>query len=37
MAIFDMDLYKPTIEVLKTIKPRLIKGSLIVFDDYPSW
>ncbi len=33
MAIFDMDLYKPTIEVLKTIKPRLIKGSLIVFDE----
>lgn len=33
MAIFDMDLYKPTKEVLKKIKPRLIKGSVLVFDE----
>ncbi|TDQ36702.1 TylF/MycF/NovP-related O-methyltransferase [Thiopseudomonas denitrificans] len=33
MAIFDMDLYTPTKEVIKKIKPRLIKGSLLVFDE----
>jgi hypothetical protein len=33
MAIFDMDLYKPTLEVLKTILPRLTKGSLLIFDE----
>lgn len=33
MAIFDMDLYTPTKEVLKKIKQRLVKGSLLVFDE----
>ena len=33
MAIFDMDIYKPTKDTLKTIKPKLAKGSLLVFDE----
>ena len=33
MAIFDMDLYEPTRNVLKKILPRLTKGSLLVFDE----
>ncbi len=33
MAIFDMDLYKPTRDALKAIMPRLTKGSLLVFDE----
>ena len=33
MAYFDMALYKPTIAALKSIENRLIKGSVIVFDE----
>ena len=33
MAIFDMDVYKPTRDVLEMILPRLTKGSLLVFDE----
>jgi hypothetical protein len=33
MAIFDMDVYKPTKDVLEAIVPRLTKGSLLVFDE----
>lgn len=33
MAIFDMDIYKPTKDVLEKIIPRLTKGSLLVFDE----
>src|SRR5262249_47400432 len=33
MAIFDMDVYKPTKDVLEAITPRLAKGSLLVFDE----
>jgi hypothetical protein len=33
MAIFDMDIYKPTKEVLEAILPRLTKGSVLVFDE----
>jgi hypothetical protein len=33
MAIFDMDVYKPTRDVLEMILPRLVKGSLLVFDE----
>lgn len=33
MAIFDMDVYKPTHDVLVKIVPRLTKGSLLVFDE----
>lgn len=33
MAIFDMDLYVPTRDVLEKIIPRITKGSLLVFDE----
>lgn len=33
MAIFDMDIYEPTLTVLKKIEPCLVKGSLLVFDE----
>jgi Macrocin-O-methyltransferase (TylF) len=33
MAIFDMDVYRPTKDVLQKILPRLAKGSLLVFDE----
>lgn len=33
MAIFDMDVYKPTRDVLEAIIPRLTRGSLLVFDE----
>jgi hypothetical protein len=33
MAILDMDVYKPTKDVLQAILPRLTKGSLLVFDE----
>lgn len=33
MAIFDMDVYRPTKDALKAIKGRLIKGSVLVFDE----
>lgn len=33
MAIFDMDVYAPTKNVLSKIIPRLTKGSLLVFDE----
>lgn len=33
MAIFDMDIYQPTKDVLEQIIPRLTKGSLLVFDE----
>jgi hypothetical protein len=33
MAIFDMDVYRPTRDVLNLIIPRLTKGSLLVFDE----
>ena len=33
MAIFDMDLCKPTKDVLEAIIPRLTRGSLLVFDE----
>jgi len=33
MAIFDMDVYRPTRDVLEKITPRLTKGSLLVFDE----
>ena len=36
MAIFDMDLYKPTKDVLEAILPRLVKGSLLIFDELNS-
>lgn len=33
MAIFDMDIYKPTRAVLERLVPRLTKGSVLVFDE----
>lgn len=33
MAVFDLDLYKPTKEALKAVLPRLSKGSILVFDE----
>lgn len=33
MAYFDFDLYEPTKECLKAIKPRLVKGSVLGFDE----
>lgn len=33
LAIFDMDLYSPTKSVLEKIKTRLVKGSILAFDE----
>lgn len=33
LAIFDLDIYKPTKVALETIKPYLCKGSILVFDE----
>lgn len=33
LAYFDFDIYKPTKDVLKAIKPRLCKGSIVAFDE----
>ena len=34
MAIFDVDVYKPTLDAINAIKPRLLKNSILVFDDF---
>lgn len=34
LVIFDMDIFKPTKDVLSLIKPRLHKGSILVFDEF---
>lgn len=34
LVIFDMDIYKPTKDVLLKLKPHLHKGSIIVFDEF---
>ncbi|MDH3288412.1 MAG: crotonobetainyl-CoA--carnitine CoA-transferase [Betaproteobacteria bacterium] len=33
LAIFDFDIYKPTKAALQAIKPHLMKGSVLVFDE----
>ena len=33
LAYFDFDLYEPTRECLEAIKPRLVKGSILGFDE----
>lgn len=33
LAIFDMDLYQPTKDVLEKIRPRLVRGSVLAFDE----
>ncbi|CAL9634550.1 class I SAM-dependent methyltransferase [Streptomyces sp. NPDC057245] len=39
MAYFDLDLYRPTKELLQAIKPHLTKGSILAFDElaHPKW
>jgi len=39
MLILDMDVYKPTLDALNLLRPRLTKGSMIVFDELssPNW
>ncbi|MEU8588280.1 class I SAM-dependent methyltransferase [Streptomyces sp. NPDC048664] len=39
MAFFDLDLYEPTREVLEAIRPHLVKGSILAFDElgHPRW
>lgn len=36
LVIFDLDVYKPTFDALEAIKPRLTKGSILVFDELGS-
>lgn len=33
LAFFDFDIYKPTKKCLQVIKPHLVKGSILVFDE----
>ena len=33
LAIFDFDIYAPTKAALLAVKPRLFKGSVLVFDE----
>ena len=33
LAVFDFDIYKPTKAALEAVKPRLFKGSVLVFDE----
>jgi hypothetical protein len=33
LAYFNMDIYRPTLECLEAIRPRLTKGSLVGFDE----
>jgi hypothetical protein len=33
LAYFDFDLYEPTKKCLETIQPRLVKGSVVAFDE----
>lgn len=33
LAVFDFDIYKPTKAALEAIKPHLMKGSVLVFDE----
>ncbi|MBF0169139.1 MAG: crotonobetainyl-CoA--carnitine CoA-transferase [Alphaproteobacteria bacterium] len=33
LAIFDLDIYSPTKAMLEAVKPRLFKGSVLVFDE----
>ncbi len=33
MALFDLDVYQPTFDALQAILPRLVKGSILVFDE----
>lgn len=33
LAFFDFDIYEPTKKILEMIKPRLVKGSILAFDE----
>ncbi len=33
LAFFDFDIYKPTFECLKEIRPHLVRGSVLAFDE----
>ena len=33
LAVFDFDIYQPTKAALEAVKPRLFKGSILVFDE----
>jgi hypothetical protein len=33
MLFLDMDIYEPTLDVLRKLKNRLTKGSIVVFDE----
>ena len=33
LAYFDFDIYEPTMKCLRAIKPRLVKGSVLGFDE----
>ena len=33
MVIFDMDIYKPTKDALEAVRPKLTRGSVLVFDE----
>ena len=39
LAYFDLDLYRPTKELIKTIMPRTVGGSILLFDElnHPSY
>jgi 3-O-methyltransferase len=33
MALFGLDLYEPTRDVLQAIRPHLVKGGIVAFDE----
>ncbi|MFE3323248.1 class I SAM-dependent methyltransferase [Streptomyces sp. NPDC059176] len=39
LAYFDLDLYRPTKELLEVIRPHLTRGSILAFDElaHPKW
>jgi hypothetical protein len=39
LAYLDLDLYKPTLACLEALRPRLLRGSVLAFDEFahPEW
>ena len=33
LAYFDFDLYEPTLKCLELLKPRMVKGTILAFDE----
>ena len=33
LAYFDMDLYQPTVDAIRALRPRLVRGSVLAFDE----